>query len=207
MPKAGFCDTCAPGSDPAKCPGGPTEEEVHCVIDMGLSAQDVKDITAAWKLTMSAAQAAIVKGGGFNWQLFSGAQGPTKGMPAAQCATVVRDLCGDRLFNAAMVFDFATPVPDFNLDLATFLLVRGPYAWLGYSWDGCVGSADGHSASMPYVKYGLPATTQVDYGEPTARCAETAPGSGVFTRAWSKATVTVDCNDGVSATIKMEQMA
>ena len=205
MPKAGFCDTCAPGSPADKCPGGPTEEDVHCVVDMGLSAQDVKDITAAWKLTMSAAQAAIVKGGGFNWQLFSGATGPTTGMPAAQCAAVVRDLCSDTKYNEPLVFDFATPVPDFNLDLATFLLVRGPYAWLGYSWDGCVGSVGpGPGASMPYVKYGLPKTVQADYGEPTSRCEETAAGSGVFTRAWSKATVTVDCNDGVSATIDMK---
>ena len=35
-----------------------------------------------------------------------------------------------------------------------------------------------------------------DYGEPTGPCKETAPGSGVFERAWSKATVTWDCNTG-----------
>ena len=204
MPKAGFCDTCAPGSDPAKCPGGPTEEEVHCVIDMGLSAEDVKDITAGWKLTMAGAQAAIVKGGGFNWQLFHGATGPTKGMEASKCASLVRSLCGDKVYDAALQFQFAKPVPDFNLDLATFLLVRGPYAWLGYSWDGCTsGSAGPGQGKMPYLRYGLPSSTQVDYGVPNGRCTEAAPDSGVFTRAWSKAAVTVNCNDGVSATIKM----
>ena len=33
-----------------------------------------------------------------------------------------------------------------------------------------------------------------DYGEPSGRCQETASGSGVFTREWSKATVQMDCN-------------
>jgi hypothetical protein len=33
-----------------------------------------------------------------------------------------------------------------------------------------------------------------DYGVPVDPvCAETAPGSGVFTRRWSKADVTLDC--------------
>ena len=31
-------------------------------------------------------------------------------------------------------------------------------------------------------------------GEPQGLCAETAPGSGVFRRTWSKATVEMNCN-------------
>ena len=28
-------------------------------------------------------------------------------------------------------------LPDLAQDLASFLLVRGPYAWLGHGWVGC----------------------------------------------------------------------
>ena len=28
-------------------------------------------------------------------------------------------------------------LPAFQQDLAAFMLIRGPYAWLGYSWMGC----------------------------------------------------------------------
>ena len=33
----------------------------------------------------------------------------------------------------------------------------------------------------------------VDYGEPLSTCSETAPGLEIFTRKWSKATVTLNC--------------
>ena len=28
-------------------------------------------------------------------------------------------------------------LPEFDADLANFLLTRGPYAWLGHGWMGC----------------------------------------------------------------------
>ena len=31
-------------------------------------------------------------------------------------------------------------LPYFQQDLATFLLVRGPFAWIGYVWSGCTDS-------------------------------------------------------------------
>ena len=42
--------------------------------------------------------------------------------------------------------------------------------------------------------YEYPAALNGDYGEPLGLCHETAPGSGVFTREWSKTNVTLDCN-------------
>ena len=111
------------------------------------------------------------------------------------------------------------PLPRPALDLAFFLAVRGPWWWLGCEarrerararlfllafsrthnphththahaplacapdgWVGC---------SVPYE---FPDALRADYGAPLARCAETGAGTGVFTRAWSKATVTIDCN-------------
>jgi hypothetical protein len=45
-----------------------------------------------------------------------------------------------------------------------------------------------------------------DYGVPLSHCVETARGSGVFTREWSKATTTIDCNKW-EGTIKMKAVA
>ena len=60
--------------------------------------------------------------------------------------------------------------------------MRGPFAWLGYAWVGCLAS------------YPLPAALALDYGTPTGTCQETAAGSGVFTRDWTLSTATMDCN-------------
>lgn len=73
-------------------------------------------------------------------------------------------------------------LPDLLQDLANFLLIRGPYSWLGHGWLGC---------SRDYV---FPPQLQMDYGEPMGLCSETAPGSNVFARDWTKATVQMDCN-------------
>ena len=61
--------------------------------------------------------------------------------------------------------------------------IRGPYAYLGSGWSGCGISS-----------FDYPAGLASDYGEPLGLCAETASGSGVFVREWSKSTVQMDCN-------------
>ena len=76
------------------------------------------------------------------------------------------------------------------MDLSTFLLLRGPFAWIGHGWIGCV--THGPANETQYMR---PASFDVDYGEPLGLCAETSPGkSAVFTRKWSKTTISVDCN-------------
>ena len=71
-------------------------------------------------------------------------------------------------------------IVDLAEHLASFLLMRGPYAWIGFAWVGC---------SQPYVR---PKALDTDYGTPTSLCKETSPG--VFEREWTKATVAMDCN-------------
>ena len=73
-------------------------------------------------------------------------------------------------------------LPDLFNDLAKFLLVRGPHAYLGTAWVGCS------------RKYFYPDELSVDYGVPSGLCAETAPGSGVFSRDFSLSTVVMDCS-------------
>jgi hypothetical protein len=82
--------------------------------------------------------------------------------------------------------------PDLVEDLANFLLTRGEYSWLGWGWKGCS------------KQYYFPPEFNVDYGVPAALCSETAPGSNVFVREYSKATVTMDCA-AWKGQIKMKQ--
>ena len=66
------------------------------------------------------------------------------------------------------------------------LFVTRRYAWLGHGWKGC-------SKNYPF-----PPEFNLDYGTPVDKvCKETAPNSGIFTRAWSNVVVTMDCNKWV----------
>ena len=79
-------------------------------------------------------------------------------------------------------------------EIAAFLIIRGPSAFIGYGWEGCT---DQYAVPFP-----RPHALDVDYGAPTEFCREASPG--VFTREWTKATVALDCNSFV-ANISMKQ--
>ena len=118
---------------------------------------------------------------------------------------------------------------DVNNSVAAFMLIRGPHAFLGWSWVSCSGDCFTELKDCP-----PPPGNQIHYditlgglvgpdckhaavlhtaslirercradGEPTELCHETAPGSEVFVREWSKATVEVDCK-GWTSSIKMK---
>lgn len=114
--------------------------------------------------------------------------------PASTCQSYMRTNCGaaSPSQNGTLFFGYSRskhsqpwPLPSPDQDLAAFLLTRGPYAYFGYGWSGCA------SSSAPFTR---PANLDADYGEPVGYCEETAPGSGVFTRQWTKADITLDCN-------------
>jgi hypothetical protein len=44
-------------------------------------------------------------------------------------------------------------LPYFMQDLATFLLVRGPFAWLGYGWNGCLNDKPSCSSGVFVLIY------------------------------------------------------
>jgi hypothetical protein len=74
------------------------------------------------------------------------------------------------------------PFPALAQSVAAFLLMRGPYAYMGWGqwgmeWDASVA---------------LPQQLSADYGEPVGVCSQ--PSAGVFTRQWSNANVTLNCN-------------
>jgi len=76
-------------------------------------------------------------------------------------------------------------------DLASFLLIRGKYAWFGHGWQGC-----GQPQADAGGGYPFPPELHADFGTPLGVCAETQGQSGVFQREFTKATVKMDCNTG-----------
>lgn len=68
---------------------------------------------------------------------------------------------------------------------AEFLLTRGPYAILGYTWFGCTNGGTENPRAPEWDN---------EYGVPLNTCSETSPGSGIFSREWEQATVSWDCN-------------
>ena len=77
------------------------------------------------------------------------------------------------------------PLPSPAQDIAAFVLTRGPYAFMGYGWTGCF------DASHPFTR---PAELDLDLGTPLGFCSETAPGSNVWSRSFSRYTVSLDCS-------------
>ena len=110
---------------------------------MGLTQQDTIDLTAAWKDTISEVQKKIVQAGGFNWQLFT--QSTDLPSNTETCIKYFQDACqadGGKRYDVPWVYQFTDPdagrlLPNVTSDLATFLLARGDYAWIGYGWIGC----------------------------------------------------------------------
>jgi hypothetical protein len=150
--------------------------------------------------------------GGFTWQNFVCIDGKTHGNgelctaetppQGSQCANFLRSSCrsGSLQQTSAVTYtishafssDHSTMnLTKFDMDLAVFLTTRGNFSWLGYGWLGC-GCGWEYDGKMPCDIYHRPASLDVDYGVPTEFCQETE--EGVFTREWSKSTVTVDCN-------------
>lgn len=173
--------------------GGATEEDLYCTTDAGLAQADTTLMATEWKTTMAAAAAAIQAHGGWAWYMFTNSGAPS----AAGCAAYFRGE-GATLRNTALLYTWTNaslyPLPNVAVDFASFLLVRGDFAWIGYAWLGCTdNSVPGHGTARYTAPSEMPALAH-DYGVPVAPYAETAPGSAIFSREWTKATVEMDCN-------------
>lgn len=84
------------------------------------------------------------------------------------------------------------------LDVAYFLATRAPHAWIAggtmLGWHMSHWWTANKTRPINFRQDLRPPEFEKDYGVPTNNCSETAAGSGIFVREWSKATVTVDCN-------------
>jgi len=169
---------------------------------MGLSVDDVSAITAGYLRAQATLYPEIISRGKFVWDQtlnhdpFAPLNGdcPQPWVKKASCAADLRGLCSPTAEpqNRTLLYGFSpgsctgtnpTQLTEVDTDIANFLLVRGPYAYLGNGWSGCgFGTAE------------YPPELNLDYGDALGVCAETAPNSGVFVRQFTKSTVQMDCS-------------
>ena len=181
---------------------GPSEMESHAMQDMGLGPGELADIVTAYNWVAKRAYEQIVARGKWSWDLFLNndpncincGDCPHPWVSRATCAADLRAYgvnASSPMVTRALLYGFSpgscSPMDPAHLtevdeDVANFLLVRGDYAYLGNGWLGCSRT------------YEFPEQLNGDYGEPLGRAAETAPGSSVFVREFSKSTVQMDCN-------------
>lgn len=223
-----FDDNWNPLVGPSEVTWGTGEDGKYlCVGDMGLTDEDLHDITTEWQKTVFAVQTSLMEKRKFAWQMLNCAQRPSFKNPAAcgaassgapdqsladpksQCTEWMRKYCNrdSPFLQMALMMGFSSPphttegwsnftLPYAEQDIASFLLLRGDFAWLGYGYQGC--SSDRRSFpgnSWKSSGYEWSELLDRDYGVPIEACSETSPGeSQVFVREWSKARISLDCN-------------
>lgn len=179
QPPWGYCDH--------SITGGPSEIQLNCSQDMQLTQNDVNGIYSGWQTSMNAIYNAMGDAGVFAYQSFSFISTPGS---SSSIQSSLQSACAagnsSNYYNSPIMHTFTTPpsccpatrnttLLQFNEDLAFFMLVRGPSAYLGYGWDFC----------SPYHE--MPPALFVDYGDPLDTCQESQPN--YFTRQYSNATV------------------
>jgi hypothetical protein len=120
--------------------------------------------------------------GHYIWQGFDGnrAGDPDGVAPAptpANCTAYLEEVCDPAWQNVGMTVNWDGR----NTTLAAFLIGRGPVAYIGKGWTGGVGMM----AWDPRF--------DLDVGEPLGLCLQRTPG--VFSRAWTKGEVVLNCTD------------
>ena len=193
-----------PPSHPFPCAapsGGFPDPFPNMTEDMGLTPAMQAQLSASYTANMQRVYDEVLSRGMFSWQqLWNGQGSPSEKngcctrplVEKGSCAASLRSLCSasspaqTRFMKYAFSPGGCSGDPGALIsplqDIANFLLVRGPYALLGHGWLGC--SRD----------YQVPPELNGDYGEPTELCHETGTNTGVFTRDWTKSTITMDCN-------------
>lgn len=198
---------------------GPSEEETHCLDDIGLTKSDVIHIKYEWNKTVEAAHKKLIDMKGWSWGLSNSAYPGNygNGDPRPNCAEFLRSACTEdsEVLNNVSIFQFSRqphnpwplplPLPFPTQDVVMFLLSRGQYAYIGYGWQGCQClPSDKYDHCLPHnVSYEFPELLERDYGEPMELCKETSLGSKVFRREWTKSTIEMDCNSW-DGTIRMK---
>ena len=191
---------------------GPSEIDSHMLADMGMSSAAAAAMTANWSAAMdrlfalASSQSKFISNMGYSGDFLSGSS-------AATCTARLATMCAPSLpvFGSWYVVDyvyvqpptFGITAPNALLDVAYFLLTRGPWAWIAggpmLGWHMSHWWTAGKKRPIAHRDDLRPAEFNRDYGEPLCSCVQSAT-PGVFVRAWSKANITVDCNT-LTATI------
>lgn len=180
-------------------------------VEMELSTSDLTKMQSEYRATIDAVHKKVVAKGGYIWQMVQ----PSGPFPArmvqghnwlsknnqskATCKNWLRAACvkSAPLSKLPLLHAFSIKgkgqfkeLPSVMEDLASFLLTRGDYGWMGHAWGGCT------------MDFAYPPVLNEDFGEPqTIDCHEIG-SSAIFVRNWTKATVSVDCNT-LSGNIEM----
>jgi hypothetical protein len=183
--------------DDSMTPNGPTEEDSNYIADTGFSPSEMQDQVDAYRTTISQFDSAVYDAGAFTWMMMSwgGAKlntGENNTTDPASCKAILAASCVPEPTRWKRFEGYAIPGGGFKMSAqsftdytAEFLLTRGPYAILGYTWFGCTNDETVNPRAAEWDE---------EFGVPLATCSETSPGSGVFTREWEQATVSWDCN-------------
>jgi len=169
------------------------DPEPGMVQDMGLTKADLLQLTASYQATMNVLVNRTIAAGKFAWQLLS--QRQVHATPPATCKSDLEGFCqpGALVQQEAMWYGASTVS---ETELASFLLIRGEYAWIGSGWQRCAQPKADAGGGYPF-----PPQLHTDFGTPMGLCAETNAGSGVFQREFSKATIKMDCNTGTPSIV------
>ncbi len=126
-------------TDPAP---GPSEADNNSAVDMGLSNQTLLAISEGWLKNMEVIQQAIIDAGGYTWSLMPG-QSNANAMPVIVNSTNCLGTLQNSSFypsayqNAPLLAGLSynstlNSFPFLQQQLAAFLLMRGPYAYIGW---------------------------------------------------------------------------
>ncbi len=186
--------------------GGPSEIDSHMLSDMGMTGAEAAAMTSAWQAALArlyalaATRSKFLSNMGYSGDSLSRAS-------SAQCAARLRGMCSNTSNPTygswyTVIYDYIQPpaygiaAANARLDVAYFLLTRGPWAWIAggpmLGWHMSHWWTANKTRRIQFRTDLRPAEFNADYGEPLCSCVEAAPN--VFVRQWSKANVTVDCN-------------
>lgn len=166
---------------------GIPQEHANAPHNMGLTPMQLLLAQNASATFFNAAVAALAASGKYIWQGFNGfEEGDPDGVgiapTAGTCTAYMTTVCAPTWQNVPWTVQWPSTQADKMPVLAAFLVGRGPYAFVGFGWYG------GGSEAIP----DFDPLWNMDVGTPTGLCTQVAPG--VFSRAWTRGTATIDCN-------------
>lgn len=158
---------------------GIPSEHPEVVSQIGMSNSEVAKLQFDTQATNQMLIDILVKAGKYSWQAFGQGDTVLHGPNKTNCITFMRKYCQPDYQNRPLAFQMHSSKGNLTQTVASFLIVRPPYGWLGWGWE-----SDARNWNDVF---------NLNVGEPEGICEEKE--SGIFTRVWSMGTVELNCND------------